>query len=496
MRAFDLGLRNAVSKSEVLTVQRPSRGVLAVRHEMSGKRGHDQRGRVVGAGSLHPRRDLVVQGGLVVGVHHQQQIDLVPLFAAPLPAAGRVLIDVPKGTRSMMLAARSKTFVEWDRKPVESLGFDTDGRKSRARERDIERRLLPAGDRTSVGDVRQQRVEPPPNRGAVVDLQEHVARKLQVRVTAEDHALDVVCLESVAGCFDVLVAVLERSEPAQPQSRRIVSFRKIEQPLPDLVVVVDVGDGERGIGLIPGVPYRHPRARPGLENRPVERPREADAAAPDHHDALIEILEEVIEVGLPAAVVVAEEHQALLLAAIDGREIEQRPVSEMDRVQAGKPARRDIGEDSAVEDVEEEQHRARHDGGEPAVLENHEAGHLVLDALVLELPDGAYFGFLRRCFGVSGFPRVSQRQNRYVPTMHGNSREQDAARAIETPDGKDEKAGNDQGQRTKTQEESPVARPRREMRLLIGEPRESLRVGLLRAWLCQKPVARGLTAGR
>ena len=145
-----------------------------------------------------------------------------------------------------MLAARSETFVEWDRKPVESLGFDADGRESRARERDIERGLLAAGDRTSVGDVRQQRVEPPPNRCAVVDLQEHVARKLQVRVTAEDHALDVVCLESVAGCFDVLVAVLERSEPAQPQSRRVVTFRKIEQPLPiwsllSMLATVSVG---------------------------------------------------------------------------------------------------------------------------------------------------------------------------------------------------------------------------------------------------------------
>ncbi len=404
MRAFDLGLRNAVSKSEVLTVQRPSRGILAVRHEMSGKRGHDQRRRVVGAGSLHPRRDLVVQDDLVVGVHHQQQVDLVSLFAAPVPAAGRVLIDVPKGTRSMMLAARSEPFVEWDRKLVESCGFDADGRESRARERDIERWLLSAGDRTGVGDVRQQRVEPPPNRGAVVDPKEHVARKLQVRVTAEDHALDVVCLESVAGCFDVLVAVLERSEPAQPQSRRVVTFRKTEQPLSDLVVVVDVGDGERGIGLIPRVPHRHPRARPGFENRAVERLREADAAAPDHHDALVEILEEIIEVRFPAAVVVAEEHQALLLAAIDGCEIQQRPVPEMDRMQAGKPARREIGEDSAVEDVEEEQHRARHERGEPAVLQNHEAGHLVLDALVLELPDGAPFGFLRRCFGRQWLP--------------------------------------------------------------------------------------------
>ena len=230
----------------------------------------------------------------------------------------------------------------------------------------------------------------------LVDPQQHVLRVGQVRVAAQHHALDVVGFERVTGSVDVLVPGLERSESTQPQARRIVGARQVEETASNVIVVVDVCYRQCGIGAIPGVPDRHARARPRLEARPVERPGEAHAAGPDRDDTVVESGNEVVEVCFPAAVVVAEKHQGLLFRVAFCFEVENRPVSEMNGVQAGQPPGCDVGKPCSIDQIEEPEDDSSDEPRHPSRFEDDEAGHLVLNlgGVVLELPDSADFLFL------------------------------------------------------------------------------------------------------
>ena len=221
------------------------------------------------------------------------------------------------------------------------------------RKRHVDRRSIATRAGSSIGDVRKYLRQPRAHRIRLVDAERHVLRVAQVRVAAQHHALDVVSFERVAGSVDVLVPCLERSESTQPQARRIVSPRQVNQTAPNLVVVVDVGDRQRRISAIPGMPDRHASARPRLEGRPVERPGEANASGPDCDDSGVDSSNEVVEVRFPAAVVVAEKHQGLLLCEAFRLEIENGPVSEMDGVQAGQSTGCDVGKQCSIDQIEE-----------------------------------------------------------------------------------------------------------------------------------------------
>ena len=131
----------------------------------------------------------------------------------------------------MFQLRRCHAFLKRKRESVEHTLGKAELAQPGMRKRHIEGWVIATRARTSVGDEGHQFLEPRANLFAV-DAKEHVPRILQVRVTAQDDALDVGGLERVTGSFDMLVPGLERPEPAQPQSRRIVAFRKVDETAP------------------------------------------------------------------------------------------------------------------------------------------------------------------------------------------------------------------------------------------------------------------------
>ncbi len=135
------------------------------------------------------------------------------------------------------------------------------------------------------------------------------------------------------------------------------------------------------------VPRAHALARPGLERGTIERPWKPFTAAPDADDAAEQERDEIIEVRFPAAVVVAQEQQRVTprRLSVEIEHVDQRPVREVDGLQPAQTSRRDVGEQRAIQQLEEEQRVAHAQPVQPAALQHDEARHVIRDAEILQL---------------------------------------------------------------------------------------------------------------
>jgi hypothetical protein len=124
-------------------------------------------------------------------------------------------------------------------------------------------------------------------------------------------------------------------------------------------------------------------ARPVLELEAVARAieheearrREAHAAAPGEGEAAMRLLDEIVEIGLPAMVEIAEEHQP---AAI----VDERPMGEMNGAHAAEIA---VGGDHPQHQAEGEMADLEQGRPEHARLHQNDAAHVVLRDPILPL---------------------------------------------------------------------------------------------------------------
>src|SRR6478672_5256713 len=127
----------------------------------------------------------------------------------------------------------------------------------------------------------------------------------------------------------------DRSQIPRPCVCLLGCQRAFAQAIGDAGVALDLVDGEVLVGAEPKPAHRHGVARPGLELAAVTRAVEhqeaswwkADTAAPRECQSTMRLLDEVVEITVPAVVEVREEHQP---AAI----VHKRPMGEVNRAHA------------------------------------------------------------------------------------------------------------------------------------------------------------------
>ena len=171
------------------------------------------------------------------------------LFVPPQhQSAGSFLPTSPSARGPVLQLRRCHAFLKRQRESVEHILGKTERAHTGMRKRHIDGRVIATRARASVGDEGNQLRQPRAHLVWLVDAQQHVLRVRQVRIPAQHHALDVGGFERVTRSVDVLVPGLERSESTQPQARRIVGFRKVDETAPNVVVVVDVRNRQRWIG--------------------------------------------------------------------------------------------------------------------------------------------------------------------------------------------------------------------------------------------------------
>ena len=283
--------------------------------------------------------------------------------------------------------------LEGERKPFKHGVVETESAKSPPRDGDVDRDgvclALLAGSLARVGEVGQQRAQPlsgcPGGLRAFADSQEDILGVFKVPETGEDEALNLVLFE-LLGLLEALVALFDRTEASKPQAGGMIGLWTAEQTSADAVVVADVEDREIAIApmLMPVLPRAHSGARPLLERGAVERPRKTDRIGPDGDDPVKQVGQEIVEIGFPTAVVVAQEQQRFLVGgpAAGVEDGEDRPLGEVDRGQAKQSPGRDVREHRPVHQVGRGEHQPEREPTQKARLEEHQACHVIPNATV------------------------------------------------------------------------------------------------------------------